>query len=318
MEMLNKLFPNHKPLIITSLIIALLSICIISVVMKHLRNLEADINQYDSYANVIEDYSFVLGSQNTVKCQVIESGDYGRKYAYNAYYDGNDKVIFKFGLFQDSYKYEKQELFKGINLVKPFPEAALPTFADTNLEFRHYLSKCESNVIFVPDNPHNQIALSFNKAIRNSELEDYKTRLDDLGYAVKFCWIDTYQSSEITSSSKYAMGRPVTKAIDGYEKYVDYHTAYGFLIYDHDYLDKVEIDNPAQRFIDVITTQYEDTFMSEELNSIRESLLQKDALSADNLEIIGVVLEKKDGKQFTTDEMHNILNNDELVVFAYS
>ena len=58
--------------------------------------------------------------------------------------------------------------------------------------------------------------------------------------------------------------------------------------------------------------------MSDELNNVREKLKQKDALSVDKLEIIGVVLEKKDGTQFTAEEIQNITDNDELVVFAYS
>lgn len=316
--MLNKLPSNYKPLIITSLIIALLSIGIISVVMKQLRNIKADINQYDSYANVLEDYSFVLGCQNTVKCQVTESSDYSRKYVYNTYYDGNDKVIFKFGIFQDSYKYEKQELFKGINLVKPFPEATLPNYANNHMEFRHYQSKCNPDIIFEPDNPHNQIALSFSSSMSYEGVMEYNASLNDLGYAIKFCWVDTYLPDDVTASSKYATGRHVPQTVSGYESYSDYDTAYGFLLYDHDYLNKAEFDAPAQRFIDIISTQYENNFMSEELNNIRGKLQQKDALSVDKLGIIGVVLEKKDGKQFTADEIHNIINNDELIAFAYS
>ncbi len=314
----NKLLSSQKPLIITSLIIALLSIVIIPVVMKQLRNIKADINQYDSYANVIKDYSFVLGCQNTVKCQVTKSSDYSRKYVYNTYYDSDDKVIFQYGLFQNSYKYEKQELFKGINLVKPFPEAALPNHADTHMEFRHYQSKCEPDIVFDPDNPHDQLALSFGSSMSYKEVMEYNTRLNDLGYAVKFCWVDTYLPDDVTASSKYAAGHHIPQTVSGYELYSDYDTAYGFLLYDHDYLNKTEFDAPAQRFIDIISTQYEDNFMSEKLNNIREKLKQKDALSVDKLEIIGVVLEKEDGKQFTADEIYNITNNDELVVFAYS
>lgn len=314
----NKLLSSQKPLIITSLIIALLSIVIIPVVMKQLRNIKADINQYDSYANVIKDYSFVLGCQNTVKCQVTKSSDYSRKYVYNTYYDSDDKVIFQYGLFQKSYKYEKQELFKGINLVKPFPEAALPNHADTHMEFRHYQSKCEPDIVFDPDNPHDQLALSFGSSMSYKEVMEYNTRLNDLGYAVKFCWVDTYLPDDVTASSKYAAGHHIPQTVSGYELYSDYDTAYGFLLYDHDYLNKTEFDAPAQRFIDIISTQYEDNFMSEKLNNIREKLKQKDALSVDKLEIIGVVLEKEDGKQFTADEIYNITNNDELVVFAYS
>lgn len=314
----NKLLSSKKPLIITSLIIALLSIVIIPVVMKQLRNIKADINQYDSYANVIKDYSFVLGCQNTVKCQVTKSGDYSRKYVYNTYYDGDDKVIFQFGLFQNSYKYEKQELFKGINLVKPFPEAALPNHAETHMEFRHYQSKCEPDIVFDTDNPHDQLALSFGSSMSYKEVMEYNTGLNDLGYAVKFCWVDTYLSDDVTVSSKYAAGCSVPQTVSEYESYSDYDTAYGFLLYDHDYPNKTEFDAPAQRFIDIISNQYGDNFMSEELNNIKEKLIQKDALSADKLRIIGVVLEKKDGTQFTDDEIHNITNNDELVVFAYS
>ena len=313
---MNKTRSNQKPLIITSVIVVLLSIVIISVVMKQLRNIKADINRYDSYANIMEDYSFVLGCQNTVKCQVAKSGDYSRKYLYNTYYDGDDNVIFRYGLFQDSYKYEKQELFKGIDLVKPFPEAAFPNYVETHMEFRHYQSKCEPDIVFDPDDPHDQLALSFGSSMSYKEVMEYNTRLNDLGYAVKFCWVDTYLPDDVTASSKYAAGRPVPQTVNGYAPYSDYDTAYGFLLYDHDYLNKIEFDTPVQRFIDIISTQYEDNFMSEELNNVREKLKLKDALSVDKLEIIGVVLERKDGKQFTTDEIHNIMNNDEMVVFA--
>jgi hypothetical protein len=316
--MSDKKISNRKLIIITYIIVVFISIVIIFVVIKQLRNVKANVSQYDSYANVIEDYSFVLGCQNTVKCQVTKSGDYSRKYVYNTYSDGDDKIIFQFGLFQDSYKYEKHELFKGINRVKPFPEAALPNYAATHMEFRHYQSKCEPDIVFDPDNPHDRLALSFGSSMSYKEVMEYNTSLNNLGYAVKFCWVDTYLSDDVTVSSKYAAGRPVSQKYIGHESYSDYETAYGFLLYDHHYLNKSEFDAPAQRFIDIISNQYGDNFMSEELNNIREKLIQKDALSVDNLEIIGVILEKKDGTQFSEDEIHNITNNDELVVFAYS
>lgn len=307
-----------KKIIVVSTIVVVIVISAIIIVGNKFTKQKDKIVEYDSYADVIEDYSFVLGCQNTVKCQVTKSGDYSRKYVYNTYYDGDDKVIFQFGLFQDSYKYEKQELFKGINLVKPFPEAALPNHAETHMEFRHYQSKCEPDIVFDPDDPHDQLALSFGSSMSYKEVMEYNTSLNNLGYAVKFCWVDTYLSDDVTVSSKYAAGRPVPQTVSGYESYSNYDTAYGFLLYDHHYLNKTEFDAPAQRFIDIISNQYGDNFMSEELNNIREKLIQKDALSVDNLEIIGVVLEKKDGTQFTADEIHNITNNDELVVFAYS
>ena len=307
-----------KKIIVVSTIVVVIVISAIVIVGNKFTKQKDKIAEYDSYADVIEDYSFVLGCQNTVKCQVTKSGDYSRKYVYNTYYDGDDKVIFQFGLFQDSYKYEKQELFKGINLVKPFPEAALPNHAETHMEFRHYQSKCEPDIVFDPDDPHDQLALSFGSSMSYKEVMEYNTSLNNLGYAVKFCWVDTYLSDDVTVSSKYAAGRPVPQTVSGYESYSDYDTAYGFLLYDHDYPNKTEFDAPTQRFIDIISNQYGDNFMSEELNNIKEKLIQKDALSVDNLEIIGVVLEKKDGTQFTTDEIHNITNNDELVVFAYS
>lgn len=316
--MSNKLLSNHKSLLITSLIVVLLSIGIVSIVIKQLRIIKADIIQYDSYAKVLEDYSFVLGCQNTVKCQVIESSDYSRKYVYNTYYDGDDKAIFKFGIFQESYEFENPGLFKGFNLIKPFPEATLPNYAENHLEFRHYQSKPDPDIIFEPDNPHDRIALSFSSSMSYKDVMEYNTSLNDLGYAVKFCWVDTYLSDDVTTSSKFAIGRTVPQTVSGYESYSNYDTAFGFLLYDHDYLNKAEFDAPAQRFVDIISTQYEDNFMSEELSNIKKNLLQKDALSADNLEIIGVVLEKQDGKQFTADEIYNITNNDELVIFAYS
>ena len=308
---------SKKRVIIFIVIFSVLAVIVITI-SSMLDNKKKEIRLYDSYADVIEDYSFILGCQNTVKCQVTELGDYSRKYVYNTYHDGDDRVIFQYGLFQDSYKYEKQELFKGINLVKSFPEATLPNYADTHKEFRHYLSKIESDIVFDPDNSHERIALSFNRSISYKELTEYNANFDNLGYAVKFCWVDTYLPSEVTASSKYATGRPVPQTVSGYESYSDYDTAYGFLLYDHDYLNKAEFDAPAQRFIDIISTQYEDNFMSEELNNIREKLKQKDALSVDKLGIIGVVLEKKDGKQFSVDEAQSIQDDDELITFVYS
>ncbi len=148
----------------------------------------------------------ILGCQNTVKCQVTKSGDYSRKYVYNTYYDGDDKVIFQYGLFQDSYKYEKQELFKGINLVKPFPEAALPNYAETHMEFRHYQSKCEPDIVFDPDDPHDQLALSFGSSMSYKEVMEYNTSLNNLGYAVKFCWVDTYLSDDVQDACVIVSG----------------------------------------------------------------------------------------------------------------
>ena len=308
---------SKKRVIILIVIFSVLAVIVITI-SGMLDNKKKEIRLYDSYADVIEDYSFILGCQNTVKCQVTESGDYSRKYVYNTYYDGDDKVIFQYGLFQDSYKYEKHELFKGINLVKPFPEAALPNHAETHMEFRHYLSKVESDIVFDPDNSHERIALSFNRSISYKELTEYNANFDNLGYAVKFCWVDTYLPSEVTASSKYATGRPVPQTVSGYEKYAEYDTAYGFLIYDHDYLNKAEFDEPVKRFIDIITAHHDDNFMSEELSSISEELLKKDQLSMDSLEIIGIILEKKDGKQFSIDEAQSIQDNDELITFVYS
>lgn len=314
--MSEKKIPKLK--IAASLILAVAIFLIIVMMSNKLEKQKAQINVYDMYANTIEDYSFILGCRNTVKCQIEKSDDYSRKYVYNTHYDGNDRVIFQFGLFQDSYQYEKQELFKGINAVKPFPEASLPHYINTHTEFRHYLSKSESDFIFDPDNPHEQIALSFNRAISYKELMDYQTHLDDLGYAVKFCWVDIYLLNEITESSKYAMGRPIPKTCDGYEKYVDYNTAYGFLLYDHDYPNNTTFDEPAQRFIDIISTRYDDNFMSEELNKIKENLSQKGTLSVDSLEIIGVVLEKKDGRQFSEDEARAIYDEFRVVSVVMS
>lgn len=288
------------------------------IITNFLNDKKKEIEQYDSYANVIEDYSFVLGCNNIVKCQVSELGNYSREYVYNTYYDGDDKVIFQYDLLHNNYKYEKQELFKGINLVKPFPEAALPNFAETHTEFRHYLSEYESEVIFDLDNPHDQISVSFNKAVNFNELMEYDAELDKLGYAVKFCWVDTYSPDEVTNSSAFALGRPVTEQYSGYEKYSKYKTAYGFLLYDNSYSNRDMFDDPAQYFVDIISVQYDDNFMSKELNGIRNSLTHKNTLSVDSLEIIGAVLERKDGKQFSIDEAEMIYDNNELVTFIYS
>lgn len=301
-----------------TIIIAVISIIIITVVSNHLKSLKIEINQYDSYSGVIEDYSYVIGCQNTVKCQTEELDGYSRQYVYNTYRDSDDRVIFQFGFFKDSYTYEKQELFKGINAVMPFPEAALPHYADTHMEFRHYLSKLEPDVIFETDNPHDRIALSFNRSISYKELTDYNANLDDLGYAVKFCWVDTYLPNDIIASSKYAAGRPVPETFSEYVKYAEYDTAYGFLLYDHDYPGMAAFDEPAQKFIDIISAHYDDNFMSKELSGIGEELLKKGTLSVDSLEIIGVILEKKDGRQFSVDEVQTIYENDELVTFIYS
>ena len=299
------------------LIAALLVVLIVIKTGSLLSEKRKTIAEYDSYANVINDYSFILGCDNIVNCQITASGNYSRKYVYNTYSDGDDKVIFQYGLFKNNYKYEKQELFKGISQVMPFPDAALPSYVNTRKEFRHYKSSLEPEIIYEPDNIHYQMAVSFSSPMNYKEIMEYTHDLNDLGYAVKFCWVDTYLPDDITASSIYALGCSVPNNIEDYESYSDYKTAYGFLLYDNDYPEKTDFVAPAQRFIDIISTRYDDNYMSEEISNIRNNLLQKGELSEDSLDIIGVILEKQDGTTFSEDEAQIIFDNNQLIYYIY-
>ena len=307
-------------IVIAAILVFLVAIVFVTalIIGKSLKNRKSTIAEYDSYANVIEDYSFILGCQNTVKCQVTESNDYNRKYIYNTYLDGNDNVILQFGPFRENYEYEKKELFKGINQAKPFPDAALPYNLNSHIEFRHYQSKVSPDITFIPENIHNQVAISFVNSMSYKEVMEYNKTLNDLGYAIKFCWVDTYLPGDVTSASKYAIGRTETLTPYGDKLYSDYDSAYGFLLYDHDYPNKTDFNEPAQKFIDIISTQYEDNFMSEELSTIRNNLSQKDELSEDKLEIIGVVLEKQDGSSFSIVEITKIFDGSKFINFIFS
>lgn len=74
---------------------------------------------------------------------------------------------------------------------------------------------------------------------------------------------------------------------------------------------------PAKRFIDIISTRYEDNFMPEEMSIIRINLLQKNELNADNLEIIGVILEKQDGTEFSKDDAEIVYGSADFINYIY-
>ena len=296
-----------------AIIAFLIIVTVVSTIIK-MHQLKEQIIKYDSYAQAIENYSFVLGWRNTVKCEMKKPNDYKREYIYNDFYDSSDKVIFHLSLFHNYFEFEQKGLFKNIHTVSPFPENALPSYMETQMEFRHYLSGTDAMCIFTSDNPHAKIALSLSKSIHYEELQELQNQLDKLGYAVKFCWVDTYLPEEITDSSKFAMGVSPQKTMTGYQEYNDYNRVYGFMLYDHDYADRTEFENPQQNFIEIISAPYEDdNFMTAELSEIYQKLLQKGELGSDSLEIIGIVLEKKDGTQFSKDEAETMFQSYDFI-----
>lgn len=306
--MLNKrLFKKKLVYILTIVIIVL--IVVVAVISKKENRYRRQVHIYDSYSKMMEDYSFLISPKNMISCETIESGKYGRYYIFNDYFDSGEKIIFHFTLLGENYRYEKKGLFKNINQYIPFPEEPLPNYAETNLSFTHYLSENLTNdVNFSADTAHEQIALSFNRPLSYRMLQE---QFADMEYPVKFCWVDTFLPSDISDDTIYGLGIPPSKTYSDYSKYNNYKQAYGFMLYDHDYEEKSDFDNPPERFIKIISTQYDrdNNFMAEQIHHIHDNLVQKNELSIDSIKIIGVIIEKKDGRDFFPDEIKNLLES---------
>lgn len=282
----------------------------VNIMSKKLIEQKNILSKYDSYAEVIENYSFLIGWRNTIKCEEVRLNDYEKNYIFNHNSDNNDKIIFHCSLFGENYEFEQKGLFKNINTVTPFPEGALPDYFETHMEFRHYLSSNNSKGVFLSDDTsHEQIALSFQQPMNFHEIQGLQEQLDKVDYSIKFCWVDTYLSSEIFDDSKFAMGIPPVQTVTNYSYYDDYNQVYGFMLYDHDYSEKNDFDNPSSKFIEIISAQYdtEDNFMTKQIGNIHDNLEQKNELNVDKIKIIGVVLEKKNGSAFSYDEANSVL-----------
>lgn len=309
-----------KPMIIIVVVLSLLIVGVIVwfAVIEYNDSVDAQkkkLTLYDSYANTVEDYSFVLGIKNTIKCQIAKSDDLERLYIYNAWNNPDDKIDFHCTLIGDDYSYEKQELFHPVSSFSPFPEKALPHNINVKIKFSHY--KCNDRIDGVKwlESPHNYLAVSLKKCINYNDILKLREELIGSDYAIKFCWVDTYLPDEISDDSVFSMGLSYDHNIVGYEDFNDSKRVYGFLFYDHYYNERDDYDDPLQKFLDIVTADHDvqDNFMASELTTIRNNLEQKEQLNVDSLEIIGVVLEKTERCSFIMSDAEELLNNYDFI-----
>lgn len=299
-----------KPMII---IVVVLSLLIVGVIVwftvTKIDEQKNKLKLYDYFADIIEDYSFVMGSPNTVKCEIADFSEYERMYIYNGWRDPDRKVELSINLSGERYNYDL--IFQPASSVCPFPKNALPVNAETRIIFTHYISNNSAENMKKFESAHFNLAVSFNKPMCYNDIKLLKDDLIKKGYVIKFCWVDTYIPSEIYNDSVFTVGLRPDLPIEGYEDFSDCQQVYGFLMYDGYYDKRNEYDNPAQKFIDIVNADHDvqDSFMASEMTAIRHNLMQKDQLSADKLEIIGIVLEKNERDTFTDEETEYLLNN---------
>ena len=307
-----------KPMII---IVVVLSLLIVGVIVwfsvTKIDEQKNKLKLYDSYADTVEDYSFVSGSLNTIKCKTAKYNELERLYIYNdwRHSEGEDPVDLYLALWKENYSYEINRFYHPITSVSPFPQKTLPLNMEIKWLFSHYMSVGGLIGSMWLSSSHDELLISFSKCMHYDEIETLTEELAENGYAVKFCWVDTYLPQDISDNSVFAVGLSPDHNIVGYEEYIGYQRAYGFLLYDHDYKEREEYDEPAQRFIDIVSAQYDvqGNFMIDELLTIHDNLEKKGQLKVDKLEITGVVLQKIEGGKFIKSEAEEMLNKYDFI-----
>ena len=166
----------------------------------------------------------------------------------------------------------------------------------------HYTNKDCEKVSFDRDCAHDCLAVSFD---RDMSAEEALGLFSDTGYAVKFCWVDTFFNEEDEAQERYrfGLGLPPKEGSDK-DHCEKYRQAFGFTVYDHRYSEKEDLDG-IQKFAKIVFRDRDDTetnFMEKDIAQINRNLSAKNENYADRLKILGVLLEKKDGQPFTTEE----------------
>ncbi|SDB04734.1 hypothetical protein SAMN02910317_00153 [Ruminococcaceae bacterium FB2012] len=262
-----------------------------------------EIKRNDSYAAVIEDYSFLTGSSNLIHCETTESGLFKRTYRFNAFNDSSEQVEYHTGWFTSSFNYVNRGILKNVSQFEPFPEGLFPTFASQGAFFVHYSNKDCEKVTFDRDCPHDCLAVSFD---RDMSAEEALGLFSDTGYAVKFCWVATFFNEEngVLGHYRFGLGLPPGANNDKSSSYKNYRQAFGFTVYDHRYSEKEDLDG-IRKFAKIVFRDRDDTetnFMEKDIAQINRNLSAKNENYGDRLKILGVLLEKKDGQPFTTEE----------------
>lgn len=302
-----KFFERHKKAIrrIVILLIVIAVYYISAVISFNIK-----VSQYDEDAALIEKYSFISTSQNIVRCSVQKDGLSARYVCNNYRYRDSDVIELKIKPFL-YYHYRildsngKSSLFHPIKQHLPFYEHMLPL---SLLAFIHPSSHNQDTIVY--DSYAylgKQLEISFDKAYSYDEV--LKIFEDSRSYSVKFCWVDTYDPDEISDDDIFSLGIPR-------DNDSDFKQAYGFMCYDRNYAERIEIENPDEKFVQILKenkivegSYKSGSYMSGQIEKAKNALMTKynGSFTADDLEIIGVVLEKKDGKEFTDENVEWLL-----------
>lgn len=307
--MVIKFFERHKKamrrIVILLIVIVVYYIC--AVISFHIK-----VSQYDEDAALIEKFSFISTSQNIVRCSVQKDSLNARYVCNSSQYRETDVIELKVKPF--SYYYGildcngKGSLFKTIGSQfqsLPFYQHMLPY---KQLSFIHPASYNKDTIVY--DSYAylgKQLEISFDKAYSYDEV--LKIFEDSRSYSVKFCWVDTYDPDEISDDDIFSLGIP-------WDNDSDFKQAYGFMCYDRNYAERIEIENPDEKFVQILKenkivegSYKSGSYMSGQIEKAKNALLTKynGSFTADDLEIIGVVLDKKDGKEFTDENVEWLL-----------
>lgn len=302
-----KFFERHKKamrrILILLIVIVVYYIC--AVISFHIT-----VSQYDEDAALIEKFSFISTSQNMVRCSVQKDGLSARYVCNNYRYRDSDVIELKIKPFF-YYNYRildrngKGSLFAPIKQYLPFYEHMLPY---KQLAFIHPASYNKDTIVY-DSFAHlgKQLEISFDKAYSYDEV--LKIFEDSRSYSVKFCWVDTYDPDEISDDDIFSLGIP-------WDNDSDFKQAYGFMCYDRNYAERIEIENPDEKFVQILKenkivegSYKSGSYMSGQIEKAKNAMLTKynGSFTADDLEIIGVVLDKKDGKEFTDENVEWLL-----------
>lgn len=300
---------NNAKLKKTGIIIVFLILLTIFcfLIFKFILSVQDTIDKNDSYASVIEDYSFMIGCENLIHCETEKNGIFERTYLFSDYRNNDEQIKYNTGLFGSSFSYVKKGILKNVSQFRPFPNGLFPSFASQGVFFVHYSNVNCEQINFNSDFSHNYLAVSFD---RDMHYEDAIKFFSETDYSVKYCWVNTFANEDNLDSYFFGIGLPPKAEYDQTITYKHFKQAFGFMVYNHKYFAKEDIVAPSQKFIDIISQNYSDTetnFMMNDFTQIKRNLSAKNENSSDNLKIIGVLIEKKNGQQFIKEDADILL-----------
>ncbi len=285
-------------------------------------NFKLKTDTYEKEAAALTEYSFITSTKYLIQCEREFTGLINFEVRFNEWnvssYDMPEyesRFIFKVNpLFTDfdlehwhptsphNYEDFPQDIIQPVNLVQKFihpkQEAVSGIYGDD------HIANCPAYV-------------SFTEPMTYSEVIDSFGSLDE--YRVKWCWVDTY--SNLSDYNKtFTTGFPNRK----YNSY-KFNTentmqAFGFMLYEGGYQgfhdNTLYIENPLEEFIRIMNTDYGDSFLANEIYKAKKGITDG-TVTADDIKIIGVILEKKGNYDIDSSDAQEIITFDNIRFVNY-